>query len=182
MAIHKKIMVLFLQSLWLSFCLFCLWFQGSSTAAFVYPNYPGHHSTPTPHSSTIRQQLNWQIPKSRNPLSSIENNQFARSQQPRRILPIILSSSTGAADESQELPDDQKDDTELVQEDANATLKFWERLQNYMIQRKENDGLNFKQRLAKMGLSTVLSYGMISNLSYAILVSLSWYGFAAKVC
>mmetsp|Transcript_1491 Transcript_1491/g.3176 ORF Transcript_1491/g.3176 Transcript_1491/m.3176 type:complete len:176 (-) Transcript_1491:47-574(-) len=37
----------------------------------------------------------------------------------------------------------------------------------------EDDGLTFKQKLAKMGLSALLSYGFVSNLSYCVTVSLA---------
>jgi hypothetical protein len=42
---------------------------------------------------------------------------------------------------------------------------------------EESDGkkLTFRQRLAKMGLATILSYGFVSNMSYAITVSCAWY-------
>ena len=35
--------------------------------------------------------------------------------------------------------------------------------------------LTFRQRLAKMGLATILSYGFVSNMSYAVTVSCAWY-------
>ena len=38
-----------------------------------------------------------------------------------------------------------------------------------------------RERLAKMGLSALLSYGWVSNMSYAVTLSLSWYGFSKKV-
>ena len=38
---------------------------------------------------------------------------------------------------------------------------------------KEDDGETFKQKLAKMGLSALLSYGFVSNLSYCVTVSLA---------
>ena len=46
---------------------------------------------------------------------------------------------------------------------------------------KNDDGLTTKERLAKMGLSALLSYGWVSNMSYAVTLSLSWYGFSKKV-
>lgn len=46
--------------------------------------------------------------------------------------------------------------------------------------KREEDGLTTKERLAKMGLSALLSYGFVSNMSYAVMLSLSWYGFAKK--
>jgi hypothetical protein len=46
---------------------------------------------------------------------------------------------------------------------------------------KNTDGLTTRERLAKMGLSALLSYGWVSNMSYAVMLSLSWYGFSKKV-
>lgn len=45
---------------------------------------------------------------------------------------------------------------------------------------KVSDGLTTRERLAKMGLSALLSYGWVSNMSYAVTLSLSWYGFSKK--
>jgi hypothetical protein len=45
---------------------------------------------------------------------------------------------------------------------------------------KPDDGLTFRQRLTKMGLSVVLSYGWVSNVSYSVSVSLAWYIFSKR--
>lgn len=45
----------------------------------------------------------------------------------------------------------------------------------------KDDGLTGKERLAKMGLSALLSYGFVSNMSYSVAVSLAWYGFSKTV-
>jgi hypothetical protein len=44
----------------------------------------------------------------------------------------------------------------------------------------KDDGLTAKERLAKMGLSALLSYGWVSNMSYAISVSLAWFTFTKQ--
>ena len=44
----------------------------------------------------------------------------------------------------------------------------------------KDDGFTAKERLAKMGLSALLSYGWVSNMSYAISVSLAWFTFAKQ--
>lgn len=41
--------------------------------------------------------------------------------------------------------------------------------------------LTTRQRLAKLGLAAVLSYGWVSNMSYCICVSIAWYGFSKQV-
>ncbi|OEU22471.1 hypothetical protein FRACYDRAFT_162049, partial [Fragilariopsis cylindrus CCMP1102] len=37
-----------------------------------------------------------------------------------------------------------------------------------------------RQKLAKMGLSALLSYGFVSNMSYCVSVGLAWFGFSKK--
>lgn len=81
-----------------------------------------------------------------------------------------------AATESSE--DEANEEEAAAQDEA---IRFWGRLKAYFFKGKKDESLTFKQRLAKMGVATVLSYGMISNLSYAILVALAWFGFSAKV-
>jgi hypothetical protein len=86
-------------------------------------------------------------------------------------------------DRSSELnPEESKsDDNSKVDNEPMSNEQGSGRIKAYLMQGKKDDGLTFKQRLAKMGVATVLSYGMISNLSYAILVAFAWYTFSAKV-
>jgi len=44
-----------------------------------------------------------------------------------------------------------------------------------------SDGLTTSQQLAKMGLSALLSYGFVSNMSLCVTVSLAWFSFNKKV-
>lgn len=55
------------------------------------------------------------------------------------------------------------------------------RIKLYFRGNKEDDGLTFRQRMAKMGLSVVLSYGWVSNMSYCVSVSAAWYIFNKQV-
>lgn len=54
------------------------------------------------------------------------------------------------------------------------------RIKSAFKSNEEDDGLTFKQKLAKMGLSALLSYGFVSNMSYSVTVSLAWFGFSKK--
>jgi hypothetical protein len=54
------------------------------------------------------------------------------------------------------------------------------RIKTRLFPPKPDDGLTFKQRLAKAGLSVVLSYGWVSNVSYSISVSLAWFIFSKQ--
>ena len=62
-----------------------------------------------------------------------------------------------------------------------ANVGFGKRIGSYFKGSEKDDGLTFRQRLAKMGLATVLSYGWISNTNAMILVAAAWYVFCMKV-
>lgn len=49
-----------------------------------------------------------------------------------------------------------------------------------MLKPQRSDNMSTKEMLAKMGLSTLLSYGWVSNMSYCVTVSLAWFGFTKK--
>lgn len=59
----------------------------------------------------------------------------------------------------------------------------WKRIllfYKYKQNKDNDDGLTFRQRLAKAGLSVVLSYGFVSNMSYCVSVSVAWYLFCRQ--
>lgn len=58
-----------------------------------------------------------------------------------------------------------------------SSLQFWKKHTE-----KGDESLTFKQKLAKAGMSTLLSYGFVSNMSYAVTVSIAWYISAKRVC
>jgi len=64
---------------------------------------------------------------------------------------------------------------------GNKLSQIKKKLGSYFKSSEKDDGLTFRQRLAKMGLATVLSYGWISNTNAMILVAAAWYVFSAKV-
>lgn len=82
----------------------------------------------------------------------------------------------------QAVPEESADEGSVEASNNDPNNKgLFSRAKGYFLQNNKKDyGLTFKQRLAKMGVATVLSYGMISNLSYAILISLAWYGFSVQ--
>jgi hypothetical protein len=63
-----------------------------------------------------------------------------------------------------------------------STVPAWKRVISlFKYNRKtEDDGLTFRQRLGKAGLSVVLSYGFVSNMSYCVSVSVAWYIFCKR--
>jgi len=87
---------------------------------------------------------------------------------------IMMMSST--KDDNDESSDNKEETTEEVSSNSNSRFQRFRK--KYFT--TEDDGLTFKQRMAKAGLSVVLSYGWVSNVSYSITVSLAWYLFSKK--
>jgi hypothetical protein len=66
--------------------------------------------------------------------------------------------------------------------DQNTKGTFLHRIKERLVGKgKPSDGLTTRQRLAKMGLSTLLSYGFVSNMTLCVTVSLAWFSFNKKV-
>jgi len=85
--------------------------------------------------------------------------------------------------------DEKSDDKgEVVEASDTAVVPAWKRVFLFYKYNKDGsiksnddgDSLTFKQKLAKMGLSVLLSYGFVSNMSYCVTVSLAWFGFSKK--
>jgi hypothetical protein len=82
---------------------------------------------------------------------------------------ICLASSEDEVSELEAEPEQPKELSRLA------------RLKNRLFPPKEDeDGMTFKQKLGKAGLSVVLSYGWVSNVSYSISVSIAWYIFSSQ--
>ncbi|KAL7523927.1 hypothetical protein ACHAWF_000754 [Thalassiosira exigua] len=81
--------------------------------------------------------------------------------------PLILSAAKSSLDSEGGSPIEEK-------------TTFLGKIKAVFKKNKGDDGLTTKERLAKMGLSALLSYGWVSNMSYAVALSLSWYGFSKK--
>mmetsp|Transcript_11639 Transcript_11639/g.24832 ORF Transcript_11639/g.24832 Transcript_11639/m.24832 type:complete len:284 (+) Transcript_11639:169-1020(+) len=85
--------------------------------------------------------------------------------------PLILSVAKPATEESS---------TEVAAGGDDKKSSILDKIKSFFKGKNEDDGLTTKERLAKMGLSALLSYGWVSNMSYAVALSLSWYGFSKK--
>ena len=94
------------------------------------------------------------------------------------------SSSLYSSESSAAGDDEEKDDvasTPAEEAEASTTkLTLRERWAKAFPKKKEDD-LPFRQRLAKMGLACVLSYGFVSNMNAGITTGLSWFVFAKRV-
>ena len=91
----------------------------------------------------------------------------------------FLHLSAASGDESSSSSSDGAENAEVVEAGDEAPLDpRWKRILFYHKYNKDgtlkpDDGLTFKQRLAKAGLSVLLSYGFVSNMSYCVTVSLA---------
>jgi len=65
-------------------------------------------------------------------------------------------------------------------DEESSKLTFRERIKK-LWWKNDDSSLTTRQRLAKLGLAAVLSYGWVSNVSYAVCLSLAWFGFSKKV-
>ena len=92
--------------------------------------------------------------------------------------PLILSAAAKSVDASTDVVVD-NNGVEYTDGEKKSII---DKLKSVFKKKEKNDdGLTTKERLAKMGLSALLSYGWVSNMSYAVTLSLSWYGFSKKV-
>jgi len=90
------------------------------------------------------------------------------------------SDSTGSVNNDNE-EDGDDDYTKTVS--ISPEVPLWKRVVFFYKYKKtddDDDGLTFRQKLAKMGLSALLSYGFVSNMSYCVSIGLAWFGFSKK--
>jgi small basic protein len=100
-----------------------------------------------------------------------------------------VTDSTEAATSASATDDDDTDSTVAdsteaatlasATEEESSKLTFRERIKK-LWWKNDDSSLTTRQRLAKMGLAAVLSYGWVSNVSYAVCISLAWFGFSKK--
>jgi hypothetical protein len=117
------------------------------------------------------------IPSRASSMPSLPSSSKAR----RRQLPLFLADA--ATPDSSEPVDDNDSATSDIEEleELSTRLGRVKGMLGLGKKNKEDDGLTFRQKLGKAGLSVVLSYGAVSNMSYGISMSIAWYGFSRKV-
>jgi len=101
--------------------------------------------------------------------------------------PLIVSVTAASTAAQTATATSVSDEKELAAASSTNTTGWGNKLKSIFNRNKHdnnnggNGGLTTRERLAKMGLSALLSYGWVSNMSYAVTLSLSWYGFSKKV-
>ena len=132
---------------------------------------PRRHQHPTTTMATISS------PTRRHSSSFSSIQQHHQHARPRSPLVLRMEQGESAASPQEEDPGDAA--TEEHCDFQHKPLSWNRRLRNYF--KGPDDGLTFKQRLAKMGLAVALSYGWVSNMSYSVSVSVAWYIFSKRV-
>ena len=86
---------------------------------------------------------------------------------------LAVTSGDSDSDSSEETPGN--DEVEKVDDVPGwkRVLFFYKYNKDGSIKSRSGDDLTFKQKLAKMGMSALLSYGFVSNMSYCVTVSLA---------
>jgi hypothetical protein len=108
------------------------------------------------------------------PLATVQPRpQLSLTKSPVKILPTHVSPLFSDASSSEEVNPSSSDDPKG--KNKNIISKFFG-----MFKPQRSDNMSTKEMLAKMGLSTLLSYGWVSNMSYCVTVSLAWFGFTKK--
>jgi len=80
-----------------------------------------------------------------------------------------MQASTGGGEEQ---PQEQEQQVGIVK----GMLRYF----SIDFSKNKEDGMTVKERLAKMGMATLLTYGWVSNMNSIILTSLSWYVFNVR--
>jgi len=101
---------------------------------------------------------------------------------------VVVANLAVVYEDNEEEEDDDDDDdnndyTKTVSVSILSEVPLWKRVVFFYKYKKTNDdddGLTFKQKLANMGLSALLSYGFVSNMSYCVSVGLAWFGFSKQ--
>lgn len=104
------------------------------------------------------------------------------------LLSLSKSSLFSASSDNENELEHRTDDDNADTADIDTAVPNWKRILLFnkyntdgsLKSNKEDDDMTFKQKLAKMGLSALLSYGFVSNISYCVTVSMAWYGFSVK--
>jgi len=132
----------------------------------IISNHPSHaFNVATP---TTRALVKSSISSPHNNVYKVTN---LKKSQKRITSPLFAETTTNNTG---------NDDIIISDDDSSEKKKgIFGRVMN-MFKPKSSENLSTKELLAKMGLSALLSYGFVSNMSYCVTVSLAWFGFTKK--
>ena len=105
-----------------------------------------------------------------------DSNPFYGQRLPSYPSSSLLSAASDDEMSSSEEESESKGEIEAVEAAPPSwkrVLFFYKYNKDGSLKSNDDDGLTFKQKLAKAGLSVLLSYGFVSNMSYCVTVSLA---------
>ena len=180
----------------------CVAFNNIGSTSTIIPSFQnkkhdGHHNMPTVEGSINRQKS--PLRRSCMFLKSTYYSGIKFQQLGATLIPqdSISSKNNENADASVQRPSDEEVEaspsTLLSSNKKNdeSQIQNW-RNRFFPIQKKkkqkkvadgkgdEEEGLTTRQRLSKMGLSVLLSYGFVSNVSTSITACISWFLFSKR--
>lgn len=126
-------------------------------------------------SNRVSPRLTCAVTTGKNAPSSLHT--FSSLHHMDQYLQLTRKSSSTAVWMAEEEEEEKNEEKDL---EADAELSPLQKLKRKLFPPKPDDGLTFKKRLAKAGLSVVLSYGWVSNVSYSITVSIAWFLFSKR--
>ena len=92
---------------------------------------------------------------------------------------ILLATDSAATHSDDDVGSNESETDRSVSNEKEKKKTLAQSIKSYFS--PPDDGLTFRQRLTKMGMAAVLSYGWVSNMSYSVTVSLAWYIFSKRV-
>ena len=142
----------------------------SSTAVFAFEQ---HSQSPITAATTARYPRSF----------TIQPTYVKNVLLPFFLLPssaLLSSASSSSIDDDADTSDADASTPSEEKEVSASKLTFRERWEK-AFPKREGDELPFRQRLAKMGLACVLSYGFVANMNAGITTGLAWFAFAKRV-
>jgi hypothetical protein len=116
-----------------------------------------------------------------------QSERLSSIQHPMGQTPLLFATSSSSLDndlnEIDNVTGNRHGDEPVVTAASSSgrVSRWWQSIRSVYSNGGASDGLTFRQRLTKMGLATVLSYGFVSNMSYGVTVSIAWYIFSKQV-
>jgi hypothetical protein len=133
---------------------------------------------PTTTTTTARRPLSIQSSTSKQSLNSNVNLNIPSRLTTSPLFAEMASNPSdaeGDTNENNDVDTNSTNDTNDENDDKNALSRFLNAF------KPKGEKMSTKELLAKMGLSTLLSYGFVSNMGYCVTVSAAWFTFTKKV-
>eukprot|EP00986_Skeletonema_menzelii_P008001 scaffold3240_cov155-Skeletonema_menzelii.AAC.5 len=179
--------------------------SASTTHAFTAPTQHHHHHASTSKTQLFSKKINQKIDLDSPKVATIET--YASDDNKKTVYcrcwksgtfplcdgshmahnkecgdnvgPLIVTVDTTKKNEEK---DEEKEVVaeSISQVDATKKSSPFSKLISIFKPKKDPSGLTTKEKLKKMGLAALLSYGFVSNMSYAITLSVSWFTHSKK--